>query len=868
MVHGLKTLLSRLSFLLIFLISFSLSAKTLKVDTVTPSVTNGDFTITPNGTGDIVLGTFSGVLKSSTGVVSVGNVNLTSEVTGTLPEANGGTGVTDMATILVEILGTQTISGAKTFSSDILMSGTGQIDIPVGTTAQRSGSPNTGMIRYNSTTSSYEGYAGTDWASLGDGGGGSLLNLIIDPSFETGVTEGTCTTCTASSEATIVELTDLNTKSLKMAFSASVGDYTDTTTTSSQYTGVVGKASARCKTDQEGIEFCSMVDGAESACVAVSSGDIWDTYAVNSTMSSTSFGYKIVARNSITGNVYCDEIFAGSNPIETVVTQGQSEVYILPSVTADFWDATGLETNFDVSLIPLTGSTLIEWNDSTNTELVAKERVKISVVIQTYSAAAASTSILDSAGNTLIFDQAGDTATYLSPSIDIVLEKGDHIYFSSSNGSSRFGGMTITATPEQNKAVMVSVDDDSMTDPVAYTPTSQGFGTIGSIELRWHKDGKYLVIDGSFDIGTSTAVEGQIALPNSVVIDSDITSTQNAGTYFTDVSTSSNGGAVLMTGGDSFINFSTVSVFAASTTVALSPANGNVVGATGTKVSINARVPIVGWSATPTAVIAVPVEENNPESVAYTGYTSGTTAGIKFKTVQDDTSNVLLAHDNTGAFTKISALKEVYATVSCAYDSVGVGYMTIQHRNAAGTILKGTYIDATGTPAFYGNNNSLTARLDVGDYFQCNSQAAVYDNTTTHISVIAHPAKIKVFLGNVNPTEFIKTPSAVKPVVFSALVTPTNGSTCTISNQIGDIMTSTTPVATGECTVNFTGLTGTPNCQVTASNYAGAITEGFYTRINTLSSSAIKFMIGYGSSGGAAIVGTGVGVRMNCHGVQ
>ena len=151
--------------------------------------------------------------------------------------------------------------------------------------------PPSGSGVYNTTTQKINTYNATTtaWEEVGGGGGGgggSLLNLIIDPSFETGVTEGTCTTCTATSEATIVELTDLNTKSLKMAFSASAGDYTDTTTTSSQYTGVVGKASARCKTDQEGIEFCSMVDGAESACVAVSSGDIWDTYAVNSTMSS------------------------------------------------------------------------------------------------------------------------------------------------------------------------------------------------------------------------------------------------------------------------------------------------------------------------------------------------------------------------------------------------------------------------------------------------------------------------------------------------------------------------------------------------------------------------------------------------------
>ncbi len=53
--------------------------------------------------------------------------------------------------------------------------GTGIVDInkndgfklPVGTTAQRSASPVQGQIRYNSTLSSFEGYSGSAWGSLG-----------------------------------------------------------------------------------------------------------------------------------------------------------------------------------------------------------------------------------------------------------------------------------------------------------------------------------------------------------------------------------------------------------------------------------------------------------------------------------------------------------------------------------------------------------------------------------------------------------------------------------------------------------------------------------------------------------------------------
>ena len=66
-----------------------------------------------------------------------------------------------------------TTAGATTFanltiSGNIISTGTGYFDIPAGTTAQRPVSANVGMIRYNSSISSFEGYgAGAAWSSLG-----------------------------------------------------------------------------------------------------------------------------------------------------------------------------------------------------------------------------------------------------------------------------------------------------------------------------------------------------------------------------------------------------------------------------------------------------------------------------------------------------------------------------------------------------------------------------------------------------------------------------------------------------------------------------------------------------------------------------
>jgi hypothetical protein len=49
----------------------------------------------------------------------------------------------------------------------VVINKTDGFKVPVGTTAQRKSSPVTGQLRYNSTTSQFEGYAASSWGSLG-----------------------------------------------------------------------------------------------------------------------------------------------------------------------------------------------------------------------------------------------------------------------------------------------------------------------------------------------------------------------------------------------------------------------------------------------------------------------------------------------------------------------------------------------------------------------------------------------------------------------------------------------------------------------------------------------------------------------------
>ena len=62
-----------------------------------------------------------------------------------------------------------------TISGNVDNTSTGYFDLPSGTTAQRPGSPNSGMIRFNTDLVQFEGHTGSAWSAVGGGatGGGA-----------------------------------------------------------------------------------------------------------------------------------------------------------------------------------------------------------------------------------------------------------------------------------------------------------------------------------------------------------------------------------------------------------------------------------------------------------------------------------------------------------------------------------------------------------------------------------------------------------------------------------------------------------------------------------------------------------------------
>jgi len=71
------------------------------------------------------------------------------------------------------------VDGELSVAGDLFLTGTGVLDLPVGTTAERPVTPDSGMIRFNSSLSQFEGYNGAQWGPVGFGATGGGADTVF-----------------------------------------------------------------------------------------------------------------------------------------------------------------------------------------------------------------------------------------------------------------------------------------------------------------------------------------------------------------------------------------------------------------------------------------------------------------------------------------------------------------------------------------------------------------------------------------------------------------------------------------------------------------------------------------------------------------
>jgi hypothetical protein len=93
----------------------------------------------------------------------------------------------------IDIPGTLDVTGVTTFDSDVTIASTGALTIPDGTEAQRPTGV-TGMIRFNTDITQFEGYNGSSWSSIGGGATGGGSDAVFLETDNTVTTNYTLTT--------------------------------------------------------------------------------------------------------------------------------------------------------------------------------------------------------------------------------------------------------------------------------------------------------------------------------------------------------------------------------------------------------------------------------------------------------------------------------------------------------------------------------------------------------------------------------------------------------------------------------------------------------------------------------------------------
>lgn len=131
--------------------------------------------------------------------------------------------------------------------------------------------------------------------------------LMLDPSFEMGVSEGVASGCTATQiDANIMPAPD-NKKGLEVNCSASTGTYTVTKTTGVNWNRTPAIAGCWIKTSAAGVKFHAQVNGSTVKTKDVSQSDTADFYDIPIVAGVTSVGFQVEASTSITDLIHVEK---------------------------------------------------------------------------------------------------------------------------------------------------------------------------------------------------------------------------------------------------------------------------------------------------------------------------------------------------------------------------------------------------------------------------------------------------------------------------------------------------------------------------------------------------------------------------------
>lgn len=684
--------------------------------------------------------------------------------------------------------------------------------------------------------------------------GGTLLesgntNILVNPSFEhqagdTGWTVGG--TATAGSEASVVVH---GKKSYSFTASSQTVDLSQSSTLyQAQFAdGVQGLSSIRVKTNHTGTcSVCSVQAGTVSTanCVSVQANNKWGLYKVPMILGATSNGISL-ACTSGTGLTYVDDAFVGAVDLKADVDQSRIAGYAYFNPTANCtWSRTSTTlgafgTDADCPGPTIGYSSMGSWQ-TTDTDLprvtvnnLPAGTYKATFIIPGLPSTGTSNSFSMFDGSSTCQSTNGPGAT--SDPTNTVLScvftytssgnRSFEIYGHSSSGSLFITNTTATAFNPTTKffleyfgsgSVYTSTNADTDWASCGHTPSDfTGFGTVTSIETQCKREGSDLLMRGKFTSGVSTGVEARVNLKLggaalTSASSSVIPTIQLAGFGFRNVASATT---------DKMYSI-TIQPSVAHITFALGPyataqnpllaQNGDAIIANGVTMSINARIPISGWTNS-NLIIG---QFNGLESCANTLECTDTfsakvsSAGV----VSDENVNFLNGNCSLASSTFTCPFNSSIFTVApnCTIGPAqnGVATVTRIDSTSSSQIVVSTFASTSGAPSAGAFN--LICQKQGADYIGKTAKAVASDQNVRSIGAVGVDIQSISYGGN------------------STCSSVCSASPCTTCNPVGSKVTSMTRIGLGQ--YNLNGVDGTKyNCQV--NGYGGTTyTAPFHDR--------------------------------------
>lgn len=365
--------------------------------------------------------------------------------------------------------------------------------------------------------------------------------------------------------------------------------------------------------------------------------------------------------------IFFDALALDSDPFKKVSTQAASELFEM-SETGNFWDAATDTDEWDHTLLvpAVTGSKYITISDiSSQTRITAKQNVKIHCSV---------TGLEDNNGFVAIYDSSdviiqhtnnksgSDAAVGASATINLV--KGDYFYLRGNNPvAARTGSLSLHIFPEVNQSVIVESTDSVLSEWTSFTPSVIACGTITNAVGKYRRVGDSMEIEATFLGGSSVSSDAELEIPGGFLLDlgkisgsalnylGTFVRVEGTSLYF---STASRSGVLFSDASD---NTSLYFSMLPSANGVMLKSNGDTITGTGQGIVLKATIPIAGWSANPTPLLAFPTITYGQEPEDYIAsdavvYASANTALPSFLTVTKNTISNLgtITNDTTSGF--------------------------------------------------------------------------------------------------------------------------------------------------------------------------------------------------------------------------